>query len=122
MRSRSLDLEVFDLMTKPRRKPPTQFHAFLVEPQPDFKPSNWRQTPAHYRIVEYVGPKHFKGRADAWKFLHNHEAIHKDNVGTWAIYLDFAAPIFDDQPAGDESALLTEQSFATAEANELVTA
>jgi hypothetical protein len=75
-------------MTFPRRKPTTSFHAFLVEPMPGFKPTNWQDKPQHYRIVEYLGPKRFKGRADAWRFLHNHEAIDSGNVGTWAIYVD----------------------------------
>ena len=109
-------------MTKPRSKLPTRFHAFLVEPQPDFKPSNWRQTPEHYRIIEYVGPKHFKGRADAWKFLHNHDAIQQENVCTWAIYLDFASSIFGGKPADDESGLLMEQTTGTAKTQHLVIA
>lgn len=90
-------------MTKPRKKPATNFHAFLVEPHPGFVPKNWRENPKHYRIIEYVGPKHFKGRADAWKFLHNHEAIHQNEVVQWAIYLDFAAPIFGEEPMANAS-------------------
>lgn len=81
-------------MTKPRRKPATQFHAFLVEPMPGFAPTNWRQKPDHYRILEYVGPKHFKGSADSWKFLHNHEALLRGETQRWAIYLDFESAVF----------------------------
>ncbi|MFK7768309.1 MAG: hypothetical protein AB8B55_13880 [Mariniblastus sp.] len=85
-------------MTKLRRKPSTKFHAFIVEPTPDFEPTNWRQTPTHYRIVRYLGPKEFKGSADAWKFMHNHEALHEERSGKhmneWALYLDFETPIF----------------------------
>ena len=82
-------------MTKPRRKPSSRFHAFIVEPSPDFQPSNWQQTPRHYRIVEYVGPKGLRGPADAWKFLHNHDALHRGDQKRWAICLDFQVPIVD---------------------------
>ena len=75
-------------MTKPRRKPKTTYHAFLVEPAPGFEPSNWQQNPDYYKVVEYVGPKFFKGQADAWKFLHNHEKQNQAAIDTWAIYLD----------------------------------
>lgn len=79
-------------MSKPRRKPTTNFLAFLVDPAPDFQPTNWQQVPKHYRILEFVGPKHFKGRADAWKFLHNHDQLNQDKIQTWAIYLDLDSP------------------------------
>ncbi|MGI9497352.1 MAG: hypothetical protein ACR2NK_14945 [Mariniblastus sp.] len=75
-------------MTKPRRKPKTTYHAFLVEPAPGFEPSNWQQNPDFYKVVEYLGPKFFKGQADAWKFLHNHEKQNQAAIDTWAIYLD----------------------------------
>ena len=81
-------------MTKPRLKPSTQFLAFLVEPEPGFQPSNWQQNPDHYRILEFVGPKYFKGRADAWKFLHNHDQMNCESIQQWAIYLDIDSPIF----------------------------
>jgi len=90
-------------MTKPRRKPPTQIHAFLVEPMPGFTPTNWRQKPDHYRILDYVGPKHFKGRADAWKFLHNHNAIMRGDFNQWAIYLDFESARFGPEPVSTVS-------------------
>lgn len=76
-------------MTKLRRRPATRFHAFLVEPAPGFNPNNWRQKPRHYRIVEYIGPNCFRGTADAWKFLYNHEAIQKGDTSRWALLLDF---------------------------------
>ena len=76
------------IMTKPRRKPKTTYHAFLVEPAPGFAPSNWQQNPDYYKVIEYLGPKFFKGQADAWKFLHNHEKQNQGSIKTWAIYLD----------------------------------
>ena len=78
-----------DPMTKPRKKPTTTFHGFLVEPTPGFRPTNWRQNPKYYRILEFIGTMHFKGRADAWKFLHNHEQMNHGPIKQWAIYLDF---------------------------------
>lgn len=75
-------------MTKPRRKPKTTYHAFLVEPAPGFSPSNWQQNPEYYKVLHYVGPKYFKGQADAWKFLHNHEKQNQGSIDVWAIYLD----------------------------------
>ena len=81
-------------MTKPRKKPRTKFHAFLVEPQPGFNPTNWQQTPEHYRILEYTGPINFLGRADAWRFMHNHDAIQSGQTGKWAMYLDFEKAMF----------------------------
>jgi len=79
-------------MTKPRRKLKTRFHTFIVEPNPGFQPTNWQQTPKHYRILRYVGPEQFRGSADAWKFLHNHGALRCGNTTQWAIYLDFELP------------------------------
>jgi hypothetical protein len=75
-------------MTKLRKKPATQYHALLVEPTPDFSPTNWQDKPANYRIVEYLGPKQYRGRADAWRFMHNHEALENGQIETWAIYVD----------------------------------
>ena len=75
-------------MTKPRRKPATGYHAFLVEPMPGFSPTNWQDKPHHYRIVEYAGPKQFKGQVDAWRFLFNHKALANDDTRLWAIYVD----------------------------------
>lgn len=80
-------------MTKLRRKPNTRFHAFVVEPSPGFEPTNWQQTPEHYRIVNYVGPKDFRGAADAWKFLFNHNALRSSQQTRWAICLDFEMPV-----------------------------
>ncbi len=80
-------------MTKPRRKPETRFHTFIVEPSPDFEPVNWQQTPDHYRILKYVGPEKFRGSADAWKFLHNHRVLQTGSTDQWAIYLDLDFPM-----------------------------
>ena len=85
-------------MTKLRRlskNSNSRFHAFVVEPSPGFKPKNWRQNPQHYRIVSYVGPKEFRGAADAWKFLFNHEALGRGDQTRWAICLDFDKPILN---------------------------
>lgn len=95
-------------MTKFRRKPATRFHAFLVQPNPEFEPRNWQQTPRHYRIVQYVGVKQFLGGADSWKFVHNHAAMESGDVSTWAIYLDFETPMFDDSPTGTDSRVAAE--------------
>ncbi|MDE0934822.1 MAG: hypothetical protein OSA89_02810 [Mariniblastus sp.] len=83
-------------MTKPRRKPKTTYHAFLVKPAPGFVPSNWKQTPDYYKVLQYLGPKHFKGQADAWRFLHNHEKQNHASIDVWAIYLDGATVQTDD--------------------------
>jgi hypothetical protein len=92
-------------MTKPRKKPNTRFHAFLVEPKPGFKPTNWQQNPEHYRILEYIGPKHFIGRADAWKFLHNHEQMSRNSIKSWAIYLDFKSSFLSSKPMDQDSTI-----------------
>jgi hypothetical protein len=84
----AVDLFPQSFMTKPRRKPATQYHAFIVEPMRGFRPRNWQDKPTHYRILEFLGPKRFKGRADAWKFLHNHQAIEQGDLSKWAIYID----------------------------------
>ena len=73
-------------MTKPRRKRPDSYHAFLVEPGPDFEPTNWQDKPRQYRILQYLGEKRFRGRADAWRFLHNHQALSIGNTSIWAIH------------------------------------
>ena len=90
-------------MTNFRRKPTTQFHAFIVEPTVGFKPTNWRQTPTHYRVVGYLGPKEFRGSADAWKFLHNHEAMKEEQIGEWALYLDFDKSNFENDDQGKQN-------------------
>ena len=92
-------------MSKPRKKPNTRFHAFIVEPSPDFEPTNWQQTPRHYRIVSYVGPKDFRGSADAWKFLYNHDALSRGDQSRWAICLDFDAPILKQRAQNIEDQL-----------------
>ncbi len=51
------------------------YHAFIVEPVGPFAPSNWQGVPQSYRIVEYVGMKKHRGDADAWRFLHNRQAL-----------------------------------------------
>lgn len=94
-------------MTKPRKKPSSKFHAFLVEPEPGFRPTNWQQNPQHYRILEYVGAKHFKGRADAWKFLHNHDQLNLESIKQWAIYLDFDSSFFGAEAEKSETAPAT---------------
>lgn len=75
-------------MTKFRRKPATGYHAFLVEPTPDFAPTNWQDKPLHYRIIEYAGLKQFKGQVDAWRFLFNHRALADGDTKLWAIYVN----------------------------------
>lgn len=46
---------------------------------------------------------HFKGRADAWKFLHNHDQLRRGPIKQWAIYLDFDKSIFEIEPAKQDS-------------------
>ena len=75
-------------MTKLRPRPAAGYHAFLVQPLAGFEPKNWQDKPKHYRILEYVGSKLFLGRADAWRFLHNHQALEKGNFEAWAIYVE----------------------------------
>jgi len=75
-------------MTKPRKKPSLRYLAFIVEPEPGFKPTNWQQTPQHYRVIQHVGSMKFLGSTDAWKFLHNHKALKTGQTGRWAIFLD----------------------------------
>lgn len=61
------------------------YHAFIVEPVGDFAPANWQGVPQSYRIVEYVGQKKHRGDADAWRFLHNRQAIGDASLNRWAI-------------------------------------
>ncbi len=61
------------------------YHAFIVEPVDAFTPANWQGIPASYRIVEYVGQKKHRGDADAWRFLHNRQAIGEAALDRWAI-------------------------------------
>ncbi len=74
-------------MTKLKSRPKTRYHAFIVEPDADFAPKNWQEKPANYRVIEYLGEKEFLGRADAWRFLHNHEAIESRNFKRWAVWV-----------------------------------
>ena len=63
------------------------YHAFIVEPVDAFTPVNWQGIPQSYRIVEYVGQKKHRGDADAWRFLHNRQALGSDQASLrrWAI-------------------------------------
>lgn len=61
------------------------YHAFIVQPVGDFNPANWQGVPQSYRIVEYVGQKKHRGDADAWRFLHNRQAISDASLNRWAI-------------------------------------
>ena len=58
-------------MTKFRKRPTQRFIALLVQPADDFVPHGWQDIPKNYRVIEYVGPKQFRGRADAWRFVEN---------------------------------------------------
>ena len=73
-------------MTKPRTKT-KGYLTFVVEPTGDFAPTNWQETPASYRIIEFVGPKRLLGEADSWKFLHNQAALRQNNLARWAIHI-----------------------------------
>lgn len=75
-------------MTKFKSRPMASYQAFLVEPGPDFEPRCWRDRPQSYRVLEYAGTKRFLGRADAWRFLHNHNAIQRNDFRSWAIIVD----------------------------------
>ena len=77
-------------MTKPRRRPAQRYIAFLVEPEDGFSPSGWQDIPKNYRVVEFIGPKQFRGRADAWRFLENRAALENAEQGIkrWAVVID----------------------------------
>jgi len=75
-------------MTAIRKRTHNNYHAFLVKPTKDFCPSNWQQKPESYKIIEYLGPKNRLGSVDAWRFLHNHQAIAEGTAAEgWAIYV-----------------------------------
>ncbi len=64
-----------------------QFIAMVVEPTGDFQPGNWQDMPQSYRIVELAGSKPHRGDADAWRFLHNREAMKNGKINRWAIWI-----------------------------------
>ena len=83
-------------MTKFRKRPAQRFIAFLVQPTDDFEPNGWQDVPKNYRVIEYVGPKQFRGRADAWRFIEN-KTILDDfgendrpdrKINRWAVVID----------------------------------
>jgi hypothetical protein len=75
-------------MTAIRKRPENSYHAFLVKPSEDFCPSNWQQKPEAYQIIEYLGPRNRLGSVDAWRFMHNHQAISQGTATDgWAIYV-----------------------------------
>ena len=106
-------------MTKLRRRPPTRFLTFIVEPAPGFEPKNWRQTPDHYRILECVGPMYFLGSADAWKFLHNHEALRQQSTNRWALFLDAKETLTLDSNASNGSGRI---AYAASQASSALSA
>lgn len=71
-------------MSKPRIRP-RGYLTLIVEPESEFTPTNWRETPSSYRILESGGTFAFLGQADAWKFMHNQAALQSGQVGRWAI-------------------------------------
>jgi hypothetical protein len=75
-------------MTAIRKRKTSEYHAFLVKPMEAFCPNNWQQKPDSYQIIEYLGPKNRLGSVDAWRFLHNHQAIAQGKAAdSWAIYV-----------------------------------
>lgn len=85
-------------MTKFRNRPAQKYIAIVVKPASDFRPTNWRDTPRNYEVLELVGPKDFRGRADAWRFVENKAELDRrksaslnpirDAVERWAIVVD----------------------------------
>lgn len=83
-------------MTKFRKRPTQRFIAFLVQPADDFRPHGWQDVPQNYRVIEYLGPKQFRGRADAWRFITNktilEEFAESDRpqrmLDRWAVVVD----------------------------------
>jgi hypothetical protein len=73
-------------MTKPRRLP-AGYIAFIVEATEEFKPTNWRETPSSYRVLESAGPMKTLGSADAWRFMFNQAAIKSGQLKRWAIHV-----------------------------------
>jgi hypothetical protein len=83
-------------LTSFRKRPTQRFIAFLVHPAEDFSPRSWQDVPKYYRVVEHVGPKQFRGRADAWRFIENKtfldEFAESDDpnrrIDRWAVVID----------------------------------
>ena len=70
-----------------------------MQPSADFNPNSWQDVPKHYRVIEYVGNKQFRGRADAWRFVENKTVLDQltetdcDNnpnreIKRWAVVID----------------------------------
>jgi len=85
-------------LTKPRIRPTQRYIALIVKPLPGFNPSSWQDVPQTYRVIEFVGPKQFRGRADAWRFMENKAVLdewkneqgimQKDPIQRWAVVID----------------------------------
>jgi len=62
-------------LSRLRKRPAQRFIAFFVKPLPGFSPTSWQDVPKNYRVIDYVGPKQFRGRADAWRFMKNKSVL-----------------------------------------------
>ncbi len=85
-------------LSRLRKRPAQRFIAFFVKPLPGFSPTSWQDVPKNYRVIDYVGPKQFRGRADAWRFMENKAVLDnsqsgngsddKNSIEKWAVVID----------------------------------
>jgi hypothetical protein len=59
----------------------------LVRPVGEFNAKNWQDQPKRFAIVQEVSKTPSRGKADAWRFLFNHQALSSGSVQVWAIWL-----------------------------------
>lgn len=67
---------------------PVCYRCFLVRPLGDFSPRSWQDCPKHFAIIERVKTSPLLGKVDAWKWLHNTQAIERQSTDCWAIHLN----------------------------------
>jgi hypothetical protein len=71
-------------MTSLQTRTPTNYRCYLVEvTEPNWNPDSWQTKPRRMKIIRRIADTPFRGRADAWKFLHNMAALANGTSRTW---------------------------------------
>ncbi len=71
------------------RNPAPRYRLLIVRSaDPAFESNDWRTKPQHFAIVSDQGLRRFRGKADAFRFTFNQNAIANQRFDQWAIVIE----------------------------------
>ena len=73
------------MVSLPSSARPT-YRLFVVKPTAGFTPQDWRQRPDRFTIVKRLETTNRVGKADALKWLHNHDKLNGP-IDVWVVSL-----------------------------------